>query len=390
MSLRATDVLRLGSRGLRGHPLRFLLSAAGIAIGVAAMVAVAGITQTSRADLSERLAALGTNLLTVTPTDDLGGQPTRLPSTAAAMVGNIAPVTATSAVAELTVHAYRSPYVPAGQTSSVVVAAVDPGLLTTVHAVIAEGHWFTAAEQRYPTVVLGAAAARRLGVDEPGVRLWLGQNWAVVVGILDPVDLAAELDPVVMVPDDAARTYLHHDGTTTSLYVRVAESRIAATTDVIPATASPQHPEYVRVLRPSDALEAKLAADTALNRLLLAMAAIGLLVGGIGVSNTMIIASIERRSEIGLRRALGATRPHIAVQFLAESVLMAASGGAAGVALGYAVIAYYARSQAITPSLPVGYGVGVVVLTAAVGSIAGLYPAQRASRESPVAALAAL
>lgn len=392
MSLpRPADVVRLASRGLRGHPMRFLLSAAGIAIGVAAMVAVTGITQTSRSHLDEQLEQLGTNLLTVVPSDDLSGQPTRLPATAVTMVGNIKPVTEISGVGELEgVGAYRSPYVPSGQTSSVVVAAVDPSLLTTLRAGVAQGHWFTLANQRYPTVVLGSAAAQRLSIAAPGTRLWLGSNWAVVIGILEPVELASELDPLVMLPATAAHDYFAHDGTTTGLYVRSIESQVLAVSEVISETASPQQPGQVAVARPSDALAAKLAADEALNRLLIGLAAIGLLVGGIGVSNTMIIASIERRSEIGMRRALGATRLDIATQFLAESMLMAVSGGILGVSIGYVVTAYYARAQGVGPALPLWVGALAVGVTAVVGSIAGLYPAARASRQSPVAALAAL
>ncbi len=389
--LRPADVVRLASRGLRGHPLRFLLSAAGIAIGVAAMVAVAGITQTSRAHLEDQLSQLGTNLLTVRPSDDLNGQPTRLPATAVAMVGNIKPVTESSGVGELEgVGAYRSPFVPSGQTSSVVVAAVDPSLLHTLRARVASGHWFTAAEERYPTVVLGSAAAHRLNIDAPGTRLWLGDQWAVVTGILKPVELASEIDPMVMLPTAAAHDFFGHDGTTTGIYLRAIESQVLTVSEVLSETASPQQPGQVAVSRPSDALAAKVAADEALNRLLVGLAAIGLLVGGIGVSNTMIIASIERRSEIGMRRALGATRLDVATQFLAESMLIAISGGVLGVLTGYVVTAYYARAQGVGPALPLWVGLLAVLVTASVGSIAGLYPAVRASRESPVAALAAL
>lgn len=389
--LSIVDLARLSTRGLRGHPLRFLLSAAGIAVGVLAMVAVSGITQTSRSHLSEQLDALGTNLLMVSPAEDRNGQRTRLPTSAGTMLRNIAPVTDASGVGELEdVGAYRSPYVPAGRTSSVVVAAVDSSLLATLRGELARGNWFSAANERYPTVVLGAAAAKRLGVVEPGRRLWIGGHWAVVVGVLKPLDLASELDPVVMLPMRAAQDFYDFDGTTTSMYVRAAETQVRSVSEVVAGTAWPQRPELVSVSRPSDALEAKLAADDALNRLLVGMAAIGLLVGGIGVSNTMIIASIERRSEIGLRRALGATRLDIAVQFLAESMLMAVSGGAVGVLLGYVVTAFYARAQGLALTLPVWVGLLALGITAVVGSLAGLYPALRASREDPVTALATL
>lgn len=390
MALRAADAAGLAFQGLRGHPLRFFLSALGIAIGVAAMVAVGGVTESSRVELNQTLDRLGTNMLTVVPAKDRDGNETRLPATAGRMLGNIGPVTSTSVVGRIDdLAAYRTPYVPSGRTGGVFVAAVDSSLLTTLRGDLAHGTWFTTAGESYPTVVLGHQAARNLGISLPGTRLWIGNHWAVVVGILRPLDLAEGLDPGVLLPMGAAQDYFGYDGTATSVYLRVDERQVDAVVAVIPQTAAPQRPELVLVDQPSDALEAKLAADDALNRLLIALAAIGLLVGGIGVSNTMIIASLERRSEIGLRRALGATRGNIATQFLAESTLMAAMGGLLGSLLGCLVTAYYTRAQDLGFALPLWLAGAAVVLTAVVGGVAGLYPAFRASRESPVAALTA-
>lgn len=387
--IRLVDTGRLASRGMRGHPLRFVMSVIGIAIGVAAMVAVAGIAQSSRVALDDQLDRLGTNLLTVVPAEDPDGEPTRLPAVARQMVGNIAPVTSASAVGVLSeVGAYRSPYVPTGQTSSVVVAAVDQSLVDTLHGQLARGSWFSEANQAFPTAVLGSRAAIRLGVSEVGTRLWIKGQWVVVVGILKPLDLASELDPAVMLPQQAALERFAADRTATSLYLRAHESQVVAVSEVLPATANPQHPELVSVSRPSDALAAKQAADRVLNRLLVALAGIGLLVGGIGVSNTMIIASMERRSEIGMRRALGATRGNIAVQFLAESMLMSVAGGAVGALAGFTITTFYAHAHGWHLALPLWVGLVATVLTGAIGAAAGLYPAVKASRVSPALALA--
>ena len=389
--LSPADIARVASRGLRGHPLRFSLSALGIAIGVAAMVAVVGITQSSRAQLDDLLSQLGTNLLRVYPAPDLQGRQTRLPTEAVSMLGRIGPVTAASGTGELPdVGVYRSPYVPSGKTSSVALQAVDPSLLTTLRGTLTGGHWFTTANQAFPTVVLGSDAAERLGVHTPGTRLWIDAQWWVVVGILDPLRLAPSLDAAALVPIPAARTYAGFDGTLTGVYLRTDEHQVMSVTGVIPRTASPEHPDQVGIARPSDALTAQLTANDTLNRLLIGLAAIGLLVGGIGISNTMIIAVIERRPEIGLRRALGATRGNIAAQFLSESALMSATGGLAGALLGYAVTLVYAHVQAWGTSLPLWVGAAAVLLTALVGTVAGLYPAIRASRESPTHALASI
>ncbi|MFT4009375.1 MAG: ABC transporter permease [Nocardioidaceae bacterium] len=392
--LSVADHARLASRGLRGHPLRFALSALGIAIGVASIVAVTGITQSSRVELNNLLSRLGTNLLRVYPTPDLEGTPTRLPGTAAVMLGNIGPVTAASGVGELDgVGVYRSPYVPTGNTNSLVVTAADPTVLDTLHGTVADGHWFTRANTAYPTVVLGSSAATRLDLHTPGTRVWIDGGgvrgrWAVVVGILRPLRLAPELNGAAILPAAAARTYLNDDGTLTGVYLRADEHQVVAVTEVAAATASPQHADEVGIDRPSDALTAKLTADQTLTRLLVGLAAIGLLVGGIGVSNTMIIAVLERRSEIGLRRALGATRGNIAMQFLSESMLMSVAGGVLGTLLGYLATAIYARTQGWGISLPLWVGLAAVGLTALVGTVAGLYPALKAGRESPTAALA--
>ncbi|MCX6397502.1 MAG: ABC transporter permease [Propionibacteriales bacterium] len=386
--LAGTDLVRLAGRGARGHPVRFLLSALGIGIGVAAMVAVAGITQSSKAELSNLLEALGTNVLKVYPTADLRGRPSMLPRTAAPMLGSIGPVTAVSGLTVLQSEAaYRSPYVPSGQTSSVLVTSVSTDLLATLRGQVADGHWFTATEQRYPAVVLGWAAARRLGVDAPGLRLWMHQQWWVVVGVLRPLPLAPELDSSVLVGGSAAQDYLGADGTLSAVYLRVPEDQLGPVERVVPPTASPEHPELVGVSRPSDALAAKLVADATLNRLLLGLAAIGLLVGGIGVSNTMIIAALERRPEIGLRRALGATRGQIAAQFLAESLVMATAGGVLGVLLGDLVTVVYAQVQGWPLSLPLWVSGAAVLLTVLVGAVAGLYPAVKACRVPPTEAL---
>ncbi|GAB3198028.1 ABC transporter permease [Nocardioides hungaricus] len=386
--LSPADTARLASRGLRGHPLRFALSALGIAIGVAAMVSVAGITQSSRVQLNDLLSQLGTNLLRAYPAPDLQGQPTRLPATARPMLARIGPVTAASSIGQLPdVGVYRSPYVPSGNTNSLVVDAVDPALLSTLHGTLAQGRWFTTANQAFPTVVLGAAAAERLGIDAPGTRVWIERQWWVVIGILDPLQLATDLDAAAMIPAQAARTYTSFDGTLTGVYLRADERQIEAVAAVVPQTASPQRPEQVGIDRPADALTAQLTANDTLNRLLIGLAAIGLLVGGIGISNTMIIAALERRAEIGLRRALGATRGNIAVQFLSESALMSATGGLGGALLGYAVTVGYARIQDWGVSLPLWIGAAAVLATAVVGAIAGLYPAIKASRESPTHAL---
>jgi putative ABC transport system permease protein len=387
--LRVSDVLRVGGTGLRARPLRAFLSALGIAIGIAAMTAVVGISSSSRADLDAELAALGTNLLTVGPGSTMFGDDATLPDESVAMIGRIGPVTDVAATGTVTgVKAYRNDRIPEAETGGIAVRAAHLGLPGTVGAELADGVWLNTATARYPAVVLGAGAARRLGIGAAGPQVQLGGRWFTVVGVLEPVPLAPELDTSALIGWAAATRYLGFDGHPTTVYTRSDDDHVEAVRSVLAATANPESPNEVEVSRPSDALAARQATDRTFTGLLLGLGAVALLVGGIGVANTMVISVLERRSEIGLRRALGATRGQIRTQFVAESLLLSLLGGAGGVLIGAGVTAVYALLQdwpAVVPPWVLGGGVCATVL---IGALAGLYPAVRASRLSPTEALA--
>ncbi|WP_344490511.1 ABC transporter permease [Glycomyces endophyticus] len=385
------DVLRVGATGLRTRPLRAWLSALGIAIGIAAMIAVVGISSSSRAELDRQLAALGTNLLTVEPgTSMLSGEEGVLPLEATAMVARIEPVYAVAATGNVAnTNVYRSDHIPEGRSGGMTVRAAELDLFGTVGAELAHGAWLNAATARYPAAVLGAAAAEQLGITGvgDGVEVYVGGQWFTVVGILEPVALASELDLSVLVGWEAAATYLGFDGHPTTVYARAEEQYVEDVAGVLATTANPEAPDEVSVSRPSDALAAKNAVDTAFTGMLLGLGGVALLVGGVGVANTMVISVLERRSEIGLRRSLGATKGQIRVQFLAESLLLSALGGVGGVLLGTAVTAVFAAVREWPTVVPYWASAGGVAATLVIGAIAGLYPAVRASRLSPTEAL---
>ncbi|MFE9191725.1 ABC transporter permease [Micromonospora sp. NPDC007208] len=390
--LRARDVLRVGLVGLRTRPTRAFLSALGIAIGIAAMVAVVGISSSSRADLDRTIAALGTNLLTVSPGTTFAGGAAQLPLAAESMVGRIGPVLDHSAIGRVPdAKVYRHARIPEAQTNGIGVYATRLDLPATVGATIRSGTWLNAASAEYPAAVLGSATAERLGFGRAGpeVQVLVDRVPFTVVGILDPAPLAPELDTAVLVGWSAAGSELGFDGHATTVYTRSAESSVEDVRAVLGATANPEAPSEVEVSRPSDALAAKQAAGEAFTRLLLGLGAVALLVGGVGVANTMVISVLERRAEIGLRRSLGATRGQIRQQFLAESLLLSALGGLGGVALGGAATAGYAFAQDWSTVVPPWVLVGGVGATLAIGGLAGLYPAIRASRMPPTEALAA-
>jgi putative ABC transport system permease protein len=386
------DVLRLAAYALRARPLRVVLSALGIAIGIAAMVAVVGTSTSSRARLNRLLDLLGTNLLTVAPGNTLFGQQATLPDTSVAMIARIGSVQSVTAIGQLPdAKVYRTNRIPAPQSGGIGAYAVRTDLPHTVGATVASGIWLNAAAAQYPAVVLGAKTAQHLGIGaaNPDVQIWLGGRWFTVVGILNPVALAPELDLGALIGWPAARRYLGVDADITTVYTRTDPDAVTAVSDLLARTANPARPNEVDVSRPSDALAARAAANTTFNGLLLGLGAVALLVGGIGVANTMVISVLERRSEIGLRRSLGATRGHIRAQFLTESLLLSVLGGGAGIALGWAVTAVYATLQGWPTVVPAWVMAGGITATLIIGAVAGLYPAIRAARVAPTEALAA-
>lgn len=389
--MRFADLVRVGGVGLRTRPLRAFLSALGIAIGIAAMVSVVGISASSREEVNRMLDALGTNLLTVGPGQTLFGEDATLPDESVSMIGRIGPVQSVSAIGRVPdTHVYRNDHIPTVETGGMGVYAARTDLLRVVGASIASGTWLNEATARFPAVVLGAKAAERLGVGAagPDVQVLVGGKWFTVVGVLDPVPLAGELDSAALIGWPAAATYLDFDGHPTTVYARTDPDAVDAVRAVLGTTANPESPSEVKVSRPSDALAAANAVDKAFTGLLLGLGAVALLVGGVGVANTMVISVLERRPEIGLRRSLGATRGQIRLQFLAESLLLSALGGLGGVFLGFCVTAGYAATQGWPTVIPPWATVGGVGATLVIGALAGLYPAIRASRLSPTEALA--
>lgn len=386
------DIFRLAGHGLRARPMRVVLSALGIAIGIAAMIAVVGISTSSRAELNRLLNALGTNLLSVEPGTSLFGEEATLPKESIAMLGRIAAVQMVTAIGGIAdAKVYRNDKIPSAESGGIGVYAARLDLLETVGGTVAAGTWLNAATAPYPAVVLGAKAAERLGIGtiHTGMQIWLGGQWFTVIGILAPLPLVPNLDLAALIGWEASELYLAAEGEITTLYVRANPGAVEAVRSILARTANPAAPNEVDVSRPSDALAAEAAAESAFTGLLLGVGAVALLVGGIGVANTMVISVLERRAEIGLRRAQGATRGHIRIQFLGEAFLLSLLGGGAGVVLGYSVTAVYAAMQGWPTVVPPWAIAGGLVATLVIGGVAGLYPATHAARVAPTEALAA-
>jgi putative ABC transport system permease protein len=388
--LQIADLARLAAVGLRTRKLRAALSALGIAIGVAAIVAVLGLSQSSAAGLNAEIADLGTNLLTVANGQSFTGGAAELPKPAPGMIARLSGVTDAQDTGQVNgINAYKSRYINPIETNALSVDATSLGLPRAASTSLAQGRFLNAATAREPIAVLGAAAAQRMGIHRiwPGERIWVGGLWFYVAGILKPAVLASEIDSSVLIGYPAAEKYLGFDGHPSTIYVKAATGRVRAVDSLLAAQANPENPSYVTVSQPSAALTAQAAAKGAFSTLFLGLGAVALLVGAIGVANIMVISVLERRSEIGLRRALGATKGHIRIQFLSEAILLAAIGGAAGVAAGVAGTAIYARHKGWATVIPPEAWAGGLAAALLIGALAGMLPAIRAARLSPTQAL---
>jgi putative ABC transport system permease protein len=387
--MKARDVVSVGSLGVRSKRGRAVLTALGIAIGIGAMVSVVGISSSSKADVLAELDKLGTNLLQVSPGRDVFGSNVSLPVTAPAMIRRIAAVESAAATRTVATTVRRSDKVSKSETGGIAVVATDPQLLPTLGATMESGVFLNAATVHYPAVVLGAKAAERLGIASVnGAPLVdVGGHWFEVVGILAPVPLGPDIDRSALIGYDVAKQLFGIDDSASTVRVRTDPHQVEAVQSVLAATASPEKPGDVSVTRPSDALAARATTDKALTALLLGLGAVALLVGGVGIANVMVISVLERRTEIGLRRALGATKRDVRVQFLVEAVLLSALGGLAGVVLGGGITAAYATARHWIVSVPLPTLGAAVAASLVLGALAGLYPAGRAARLAPAEAI---
>jgi putative ABC transport system permease protein len=361
-----------------------------VAIGIAALTAITGIAASNQAQLLAELDDLGANLIVVQPGADSSGTLVPLPETAGPMIERVDEVEQVGTLRSVPdgVAAYRNDLVPAGQKNGINVVAADPSFLSAIEGTMAKGEWLTEANRSLPVAVLGSSAAARLGITETGVRVWVGNAWYIVVGIMESAGLADDIDAAVFLGDEWAAEHVSEpdDETIALLFVRVTPGNVEAVREVIALAANPVSP-YVFVSPLSDLAGARDTTVDSLSGLAIGLAAIALFVGGIGIANTMVVAVLERRGEVGLRRALGARPGQIASQFVGEAIVLGGLGGIAGALVGALAVYIYAVARGQIAVVPLEVLLGGPVIAVAVGVVAGLYPALSAARLSPTAAL---
>ena len=387
--LRIVDGVELSMTGLRARPGRSALTALGIAFGIAAIVAVLGISASGREALLQQLDKLGTNLVLVTPGAGVFGNADGLPSESLEMLGRVGPVEQVTSTALLDVNVLRNDLIPPLETAGLSVLATPDNLPQVLKTDIVAGRYLDSASETLPNAVLGWVAAERLAivdVDTPR-RIYVGGEWFLVIGILDDMPLHPDIERAVLIGEPVAIDLFEPDLKPTAVYARIGTESVDDVVDVIPATVNPQNPDQISVTRPAEALAARRAAEEALTGLLVSLGSVALLVGGVAIANVMVMSVLERRMEVGVRRALGATKRHVRLQFLGESMLLAGIGGVLGVLIGATITVAYAINRDLTLAVPAEGMIGSVGLALAIGALAGLYPASRAARIPPAEAV---
>ena len=343
--LRTRDLFFVALYGVRARKGRATLTSIGIGIGIAAIVAVSGISASGRADLLSTLESLGTNLVKASPQAGFFGTQEDLPKGVLGMVERIGPVEEVTSTTQTDLLVRRSNFISEFEGGGISTIITSAELLDVIGGNLVEGRFITPGLSNIPVTVLGSVTAERLGI------------------------------------------LFDIDEEPTTIYLRANPTFIEDVVEVLAPSMNPENPDQVEVTRPSDALEAQQAAEEAFTNLLLGLGSVALLVGGVAIANVMVMSVLERRMEIGVRRSIGATRREIRYQFLLESIVLSGIGGLVGVGLGTFITLAYTNYTDIVFSIPIWQILGAVFLALLIGAISGEYPAIKASKIQPAEAV---
>lgn len=396
----ARDLFSEAVAGMFARPGRTVLTVLGTVLGIGALVATLGVAKTAGNQIVGRFDELAATSVVVTNEQGFfGGQGPRvaLPPDAEERLLRLNGVTAAGSLGSVDVGdaLVRSVPIPdpLAQTEfQMSVYAASPGLLDAVRGNLRTGRWFDTghSERADRVVILGPGAAQRLNVtrvDQQPV-VFVGDDALVVIGILDTVQRQPELLNGLIVPEGTARAlYEYESASTVQIDVEIGAASLIAEQAAI--ALAPNEPGLLLVQKPPEPADLRREVESDVNALFLVLGGVALLVGAIGIANVTLVSVLERVGEIGLRRALGAARRHIAAQFLVESTAMGLFGGVIGASLGVLVVVAISASRTWTPVLDPWVPLAAPLIGAVTGLLAGLYPALRAARLEPVEALRA-
>lgn len=398
--LSVRDLAVEASHGIGARPGRLVLTILGTVLGIAALVVTMGMAQTGAGQIARQFDAIGATQAIAKPatTQTMGGKNqarTRLPWDSADRVLRLNGVEAAALLADVDVAGARISAVPIIDPTAVAgvapkVVASSPELLTAVRGELVTGRMFDAGHDARAdrVVVLGAGAAEKLGINriDSQPSIFIGDRSYTVIGILDEPSRRRDLLETVIMPLGTARADLNL-AAPTELQMRIAVGAGAVVSEQVPVALSPNTPENVEVQAPPAGGELQRNIRGDINIIFLALGGVALIVGGLGIANVTLLSVMERVGEIGLRRALGATRGQVATQFIVESVVVGLLGGLIGAALGVFVVVGVSALQEWTPIIDMPLAIGSALLGGVIGLVAGAYPAMKAASLEPVAAL---
>ncbi|WP_214417190.1 ABC transporter permease [Sphaerisporangium fuscum] len=387
------DLTNEAMAGILARPVRSALTTLGTVLGITTLVVTLGVAATAGNQIVGRFDELTATAITVEVPEqddrplvpwDAVGEVTRLRGTASAAALAQNDKSANQIVRS---NDLVDPTRVTGQTLTVVAAS--PTLPEAARGRMVQGRFFDAGHvaRADEVVVLGEQAARMLGVTrlDRAPAVFVGGHAYTVIGILGELRRERELGTAVIVPPTVGRRFGLRQVTRVLVNTTLGAAELIARQ--APAALSPGDQGMLRVTSPASPTRARDAVQSDVNALFLILGLVSLVVGAVGIANVTLVTVMERISEIGLRRALGAARRHIAAQFLLESTLIGTTGGVIGASLGVVAIVAVSAVKDWTPVLDVGLAAAAPAAGAVVGLLAGLYPSLRAARMEPVDAL---